>query len=177
MTDLALIEEQARKAATWFGKAVREHGQRKMAFEQDGTLIVIADGPAAQLLRILLDKEDFLPHGVSMVKPPVAPVRTALSEAVETPKPDAVKLIEGALEPRYHIPGSQVYEGSRGKAKGNIHLHVTGDMTLGRRARTRGQCLCSKKNGSMERPPDPDEKKMCPECVKVAADNGLAWSL
>ena len=62
--------------------------------------------------------------------------------------------VRRALTPRYHVPSSQTWAGSGGRAQGNVHLHVLKDMTLGRRVRKQGECLCSKKHGTYEREPE-----------------------
>lgn len=82
------------------------------------------------------------------------------------------------VEERYHVPGSQVWQGSRGAQRGNIHLHVLEDVKLGRMTRTRGQCLCPKKGGSYERPVDGDDRTRtfrCPKCETVAERFGIPW--
>lgn len=66
--------------------------------------------------------------------------------------------------------------GSRGAARGNVHLHAPTDVTLGRIRRKRGECLCSKRHGTYERPPDGDELRS-PKCEAVAARFGIAWPL
>lgn len=127
-------------------------------------------------------------QGASTGQPSSPATATSASDTLPDPEPEPV-LVEslaqfdetfgpptGPLIPLYHVPGSQVWEGSRGRAAGNVHLHVTSDMQLGRRTRQKGECLCSKKHGSYERPPT-GEKTMCAECVKVADDNGLSWTL
>lgn len=75
---------------------------------------------------------------------------------------------------RYHIPKSQLYEGSRGGHRGNVHLHVLEDVKLGRLVRKSGECLCSKKHGSYEREPDDNETR-CPSCDRIAKKNGIEW--
>lgn len=78
----------------------------------------------------------------------------------------------------YHVPRSQVWEGSRGRARGNIHLHVREDVTLGRIKRRAGECLCPKKHGSYERPADADDQRTalrCEKCATVATRFGIPW--
>jgi hypothetical protein len=76
----------------------------------------------------------------------------------------------------YHVPPSQVWERSGGRARGNVHLHVTEDATLGRLKRSAGECLCSKRRGSSERPLDASEFHStfrCERCYAVAARYGI----
>src|SRR3954464_15495303 len=82
------------------------------------------------------------------------------------------------VEERYHVPGSQVWAGSRGAQRGNIHLHVLEDVKLGRIKRLAGQCLCPKKGGSYERAVDDDDRERtfrCPKCATVAERFGIPW--
>lgn len=143
-------EDQMRKAGVYFGRVLRFYARDRLAARVDDVVIVVAQGDAANRLTELVEggDEPFLKHGVS-VDP------------------------ESALDLRYHVPTSQTWQGSRGAAKGNVHLHVKGDVTLGRRKRKAGECLCSKKHGTYERPPDPTDTNLCPECVRVAETNGL----
>lgn len=77
---------------------------------------------------------------------------------------------------RYHVPNSQVWPGSRGAAHGNVHLHVLQPTTLGRMKRKAGECLCRKKRGNYERPPEVDElAARCPGCEAVALRYGIEW--
>lgn len=81
-----------------------------------------------------------------------------------------------AVVERYHVPGSQVWQGSRGAARGNVHLHVLEDVTLGRLARRAGECLCPKRHGSYERTLDPGEVEFrCERCAAIAARHGIVW--
>jgi hypothetical protein len=76
----------------------------------------------------------------------------------------------------YHVPPSQVWDGSSGRAHGNVHLHVTEDVKLGRLARRAGECLCAKRRGSSERPLNPgefDSTFRCERCYAVAARRGI----
>ncbi len=66
----------------------------------------------------------------------------------------------------YYVPRSQVWAGSRGRARGNVHLHVD------------GRALCGRARGWYERTPDPDElgtEHRCPRCVARAAIREIAW--
>jgi hypothetical protein len=176
--DMKLVNEQMRKAAAFFGNVLEHHRMGKLAASVNGVAIVVARGKAVDALMVLLTEaregEPFLPVGFSFDQEPKP--EPSGNDPEEPGESGDEPQHAGPLIPRYHVPGSQVYPGSRGGQVGNVHLHVTADMTLGRRKRKKGECLCSKRNGSDERPPQ-GETKMCEECVKVAADNGLAWSL
>jgi hypothetical protein len=80
------------------------------------------------------------------------------------------------LELRYHVPRSQVWEGSRGRQSGNTHAHTLAELERGRLKRRRGQALCGKR-GWYERPPEYESERAarCPRCVDVAERYGLAW--
>lgn len=86
---------------------------------------------------------------------------------------------------RYHVPRSQVHEGSRGAAGGNVHLHVPLEPTYGRvlvaihgRAteisRKPGRALCGKGVPWYDRPPMEGETR-CPRCVDFAERYGIEW--
>lgn len=63
----------------------------------------------------------------------------------------------------YHVPRSQVWENSRGRQLGKVHLHIDGRALCGRR-------------GWFERPLDPGEiKELCPRCVSKATKLGIEW--
>ena len=76
------------------------------------------------------------------------------------------------LERRYHVPRSQVWEGSRGRQSGKVHLHVpagaAGPMRFGRIVRAPGRALCGRV-GWYERPPYEGELELCTRCGEVAA--------
>src|SRR4051812_28039452 len=68
---------------------------------------------------------------------------------------------------RYHVPGSQVWGGSRGRQQGHAHLHVREAFVLGRIRRGKGQALCGRR-GSYERPLDELEVATpCPRCAEI----------
>ena len=69
------------------------------------------------------------------------------------------------FDARYHVPRSQVWEGSRGGQSGCVHLHVTEPFELGRIRRKPGQALCGKR-GWWERPAEGE--RLCPRCESVA---------
>jgi hypothetical protein len=84
---------------------------------------------------------------------------------------------------QYHIPRSQVWEGSRGGQKGNVHLHVAGHERISLASqrpprtmiqRDAGATLCGKLRGWMERDPKPGEQR-CPRCDALANRYGLTW--
>ena len=69
------------------------------------------------------------------------------------------------LEALYHVPRSQVWEGSRGHQSGCVHLHVCDDeLVIGRIRRTKGQSLCGKR-GWWER--HAEGERLCPRCEAI----------
>jgi len=56
----------------------------------------------------------------------------------------------------YHVPRSQVWEGSRGRQSGRVHIHVN------------GRALCGVRNPWYPRPPLEGEQ-MCSRCEARAA--------
>lgn len=86
-------------------------------------------------------------------------------------------------EPRYHVPRSQVWEGSRGASVGHVHVAHTARSAVrlvavtgraGAIVRQPGVPLCGKPPGWYERPPAGDETR-CPKCVSFARRYGIAW--
>jgi hypothetical protein len=86
---------------------------------------------------------------------------------------------------RYHVPRSQVWEGSRGKQIGAVHLHAIGDVELtakigrsGRLVRKVGQALCGRR-GWYERDVEheSDLRVECSECKRRARRYGIPWPL
>lgn len=73
----------------------------------------------------------------------------------------------------YHVPRSQVYEGSRGAQSGAVHLHAAEPVALGRIRREVGQSLCGKR-GWYERIAHRGEVR-CAECVRRAERYGVEW--
>jgi hypothetical protein len=65
------------------------------------------------------------------------------------------------IEALYHVPRSQVWQGSRGRQTGHVHLHVD------------GRALCGR-NAWYERPPYPSETR-CPRCERKAERESIAW--
>ena len=66
------------------------------------------------------------------------------------------------LELAYFVPRSQVWEGSRGRASGRVHLLVD------------GRVLCGRRRGWYERPPVAGEEP-CRRCVDGARRRGISW--
>jgi hypothetical protein len=84
-----------------------------------------------------------------------------------------------SFEERYHVPRSQVWEGSGGRQQGNVHLHVLGEMKTFKAASGRtlvrgdGRALCGKR-GWYEREPYDGERR-CPRCEDLAVRYGIQW--
>jgi hypothetical protein len=89
--------------------------------------------------------------------------------------PEAAAYDDALFEPRYHVPRSQVWAGSRGQQSGHTHLHVKADFDLGRIHRRQGQALCGKR-GWYERPPEfaseREPEALCPRCREIAGRAG-----
>lgn len=84
---------------------------------------------------------------------------------------------------RYHVPRSQVWEGSRGRQSGAVHLHAVDEITVtakrgrcGTLTRAAGRSLCGK-HGWYERPVkhDSDLQLRCAECERRATRYGIDW--
>jgi hypothetical protein len=84
---------------------------------------------------------------------------------------------------RYHVPRSQVWEGSRGGQSGNVHLHApaagatlvaTGGQRTTRLTRKRYAALCGRPRGWYERPAGAAEG-VCPRCADYATRYGVTW--
>jgi hypothetical protein len=89
----------------------------------------------------------------------------------------------GKWKVRYHVPRSQVWQGSRGGQSGAIHLHATDDITVtakrgrcGSLARRAGAALCGKR-GWWERAVEheSDLRVRCSECARRAQRYGIEW--
>lgn len=78
-----------------------------------------------------------------------------------TPRPEQDLRSVKAL---YHVPRSQVWNGSRGRQSGAVHLHVTEPFDVGRIHRQPGQSLCGKR-GWYERPAEGE--RLCPRCDEI----------
>lgn len=155
------VREQARKAGVYFGKTLVEHNCTVIAVETSGVVIVVAIDQAGQRLERLVKEQK--------LNTPGAKKKHRVQHDIDPPPPVEQEVI---LIPRYHEPS-----GEFAKKKAHVHLHVLNDAKLGRRVRKSGECLCGKKHGSKERTPQPGETTMCAECMKVATENGLTWTL
>jgi hypothetical protein len=69
--------------------------------------------------------------------------------------------VSGQVKAVYYVPRSQVWEGSRGRQSGSVHLHVD------------GRAICGRKRGWYERSPDGELR--CPRCVIRAEKLGIEW--
>lgn len=84
---------------------------------------------------------------------------------------------------RYHVPRSQVWEGSRGGHTGIIHLHATESVTLtakigkcGTLERGGGRALCGRRGWyerGIEHPSDLLVR--CTHCLRMAKRYGVDW--
>lgn len=86
--------------------------------------------------------------------------------------------------PLYHVPRSQVWEGSGGGHEGHVHLTLQGNRLVkllavtGRRnllTRKSGSVLCGKPRGWYERTPRGGETR-CPRCAAFAERYGINWT-
>lgn len=89
----------------------------------------------------------------------------------ESPFSSRVSLRE-AFDLRYHVPRSQVWEGSRGKQRGNVHLHVKAGEAFeaGRVRRTRYQALCGRRawyDRALEGDEGQRQDDFCPRCIEI----------
>lgn len=79
------------------------------------------------------------------------------------------------VEERVHVNTSQWTR----QTIGNVHLHVLKRVDLTRSLKRRaGECLCTKKHGSCERPLQGDEwmrLARCPRCALIATRHGIPW--
>lgn len=178
MPSLTEMRDQMLKAGRYFRRGLDEQGKKVIVVhlsDESGSLLVAvaAHDEAAHLAELIRDDGRLRIEEVTFEgeRRPVEPART-FEPGVETRlntgnELDNITIVLTAL---YHEPGEKSY----GK-QGHVHLHlpVGRDFKIGRRARRGGECLCAKKRGSRERPPTADETTMCPECVEVAAREGL----
>lgn len=74
-----------------------------------------------------------------------------------------VDAVEPELSVRYHVPSSQVWPGSRGRARGRIHLYV-GE-----------QPLCKRPGLYQRRLEEGERAERCRACNAVAARRALEW--
>ena len=75
------------------------------------------------------------------------------------------------------VPRSQVWEGSRGRARSYLHLALRQDFAVGRLRRVSGAFLCGRAPGWYE---DADARSFthaarCPRCVSLAERYGIEW--
>jgi hypothetical protein len=140
-------EDQLRKAARYFATVLATNRRQFLACRVNGVTMVVAIDPASEKLAHALVEENLLGTGAMIHEPPVV------------------------LVPRYHEP-----TGEFAGRQGHNHLHVLDAAKLGRRARKSGECLCSKKRGSSEKPPE-ESAEMCGECARVAEEHGLTFTL
>jgi hypothetical protein len=183
---IAEAREQATKAARYFERVLDEHGQDFIVVRSNDTLLVVASKDAREKLQTFITDGGIgkVTAGVEDVNATGSNDKLSEGDPVEVRPSDSRAESQAALngpggsptspsEPvlliaRYHEP--------QDRGTGNVHLHALKDMKLGRRERKLGECLCSKKHGSKEIDPE-GKTKMCEECVKVAAQNDLAWTL
>lgn len=74
-----------------------------------------------------------------------------------------------AFDLRYHVPRSQVWQGSRGRQVGHVHLHVKQGEAFqaGRIRRVQWQALCGR-SAWYDREPTEGEG-MCPRCTEIGS--------
>ena len=80
--------------------------------------------------------------------------------------------IRQAFDLRYHVPRSQVWEGSRGSQHGNVHLYVKEGEAFqaGRIRRVQRQTLCGKTAWyprSLEGDEGKHQEDFCPRCIEI----------
>ena len=99
---------------------------------------------------------------------------------LQSPQAGSDERTEGAKAPHeawtlvYHVPRSQVWEGSRGRASGCVHLtNAAGWVQVGRIDVPPGRALCKKPPGWYER--EDHGERRCPECVRRAERHGITW--
>lgn len=78
-----------------------------------------------------------------------------------------------AVELRYHVPRSQVWAGSRGRASGPVHLHTVEPFDFGRIHRTAGRALCGRDGWYEREPYETEQDDICPRCSSIAERAGL----
>lgn len=101
----------------------------------------------------------------------MAEVRVAAT-AWELKTPSDRLTIRRAFNLRYHVPRSQVWEGSRGFQRGNVHLHVKQGEAFqaGRIRRVQHQALCGKVAWYDRVAEDAEaatEAQFCARCVEI----------
>ena len=74
-----------------------------------------------------------------------------------------VNVVEPAITVRYHVPHSQVWPGSRGRARGRVHLYV-------------GEEPLCKRPGRYQRPLEEGEHaERCKACSATATRRAIEW--
>ena len=68
------------------------------------------------------------------------------------------------IEAVYYVPRSQVWEGSRGRQSGRVHLRNRGEP----------RTFCGRKPGWYERPSDETDPR-CSRCEAAAVRRGVDW--
>lgn len=126
-----------------------------------------------------------LAHEAEPNPPAPEPIARPWDNAPPPPKPaPAATGPQGtAWAPLYHVPRSQVWEGSDGRQAGHVHLALVSEAAIsltsvsGRRtriSRSQNLPLCGKDSGWYERPPGGGETR-CPRCVAFAQRYGIDW--
>ena len=78
----------------------------------------------------------------------------------------------------YHVPYSQVWEGSRGRQEGRVHLHVPVGFVSGRLKRPQGGAICPAKGtwyGREDQLMGDCPNLPCMRCVDLAKRYNLEW--
>ena len=87
-------------------------------------------------------------------------------------------LVRNAFDLRYHVPRSQVWEGSRGGQTGKVHLYVKAGEAFqaGRIRRVERETLCGRVAWSSR--PAEDGETLCPRCIEIGTRaNGRLFGL
>lgn len=91
--------------------------------------------------------------------------------------------VREAFDLRYHVPRSQVWGGSRGRQRGNVHLYVKAGEAFqaGRIRRVQHQTLCGR-SAWYDRALEGDEGKTpddwCDRCLEIGTrSNGVLSEL
>jgi hypothetical protein len=171
------ITDQVRKASRYFGRALAEQDRGFFAAQVDGVVLVVARNTSAEMLAEAIEQRAALGPGAVVNRDKPTPTPTPTPEPEPTPEPRGRELQPRdlvTLIPMYHRPPPE-----HASKRGNVHLHTLNDAKLGRRERFSGECLCSKKHGSGEESVSDETRNftMCEECVRVARENGVEWSL
>lgn len=193
------MREAAKRGVRYFATGMAGFSKTFIAVRTSDTMMVVATGASAEMLKEFVEgggigkvtagveDVDRVVHTQGGVaegqgaglqtqndggSSPPAPSIPAPAAAIPASTEIAPIPPETVVIALYHEAGEEY----RGKG-GNVHLHVLADVKLGRRERKTGECLCSKKKGTRERTPEPNETKMCGECVKVAKEHGLRWAM